>query len=95
MGLDDEGRGNPTSVILGSNSPGKSTASFCLASVNRVYILASLVKWMKREVLVNKGVSILKAEKKSNKQSIFRRAGKGKSCGMQVNEMFSFLTNGV
>jgi hypothetical protein len=37
----------------------------------------------------------LKATKKSNKQSIFRRASKGKSCGLQLNEMFSFLRTGV
>jgi hypothetical protein len=49
----------------------------------------------KREVLVNKGVTILKPTKKSNKQIIFRRAGKGKSFGLQLNEMFSFLRTGV
>jgi hypothetical protein len=82
MGLEDEGRGNPTSVILGSNSPGKSTASFCLASANRVYILASLVKRMKRDVPVNKGVSILKARKKSIKQIGNRFGGEGKRAGV-------------
>jgi hypothetical protein len=70
MGPEDEGRGNPTSVIPGSNRSGKRTGSPCLTAQNRVYMLSSLVKRINREVLVNKGVSILKAIKKSNKQIV-------------------------
>jgi hypothetical protein len=70
MGPEDEGRGNPTSVIPGSNRSGKRTGSPCLTAQNRVYMLSSLVKRINREVLINKGVTILKTMKKSNKQIV-------------------------
>jgi len=82
MSLDDEGRGNPTSVIFGSNRSGKRVSSWCLAAANRVYMLSTLVKRMKREVPVNKGVTILKPTKKSNKQIGIRSGGEGKRSGV-------------
>jgi hypothetical protein len=65
-----KGGETPTSVIPCSNRSGKGEGSPCLAAVNRVYMSFYTREKDKWKVLVNKGVSILKAEKKSNKQMI-------------------------
>jgi hypothetical protein len=79
MGLDDEGRGNPTSVISGSKRFVKATGSPSLAAQKRVYHASCTGQKVEREEPVNKALTILKSMKKSNKQSIFRRMGEGKS----------------
>jgi hypothetical protein len=81
MGPEDEGRGNPTSVIPGSNRSGKRTGSPCLTAQNRVYMLSSLVKRINREALINKGVNILKSMEKSNKQILISPRAERKRSG--------------
>jgi hypothetical protein len=47
MGLDDEGRGNPTVLIPRSSRSDKREGSLCLAAYIRVYVLSVLVKRIK------------------------------------------------